>query len=365
MKARRLLAPLLAAMLVAAIVIAAASASQKGSSAAGAKKWKIALANSFIGNTWRVEMENLFKAGCNMPPYKTQVTCSVYNSGNDVGKQTQQISNLISSHVDAIVLNAASPTGLNGIIKQACARGIVVVSFDNVVTAPCAQTVNTDQFKFGQQGAQFLVDRLHGKGNVIMVTGVAGTFADHERNRGVDSVFKKNPGIKVAARYSGNWDSSAAQRATAAQLPSLPDIQGAWVSGGTDGMLKAFVDAGKPLPVTAGEAENGFRRFLLPGGYKGKHADGMSIGQPPFLSLVSFELARAILAGQHKKSNIIMPFPVVTDKTVKAGLTVFPALPDSFFADFTDSGPKATLVICVKAALTGKPCPGALKIRLP
>jgi ribose transport system substrate-binding protein len=91
----------------------------------------------------------------------------------------------------------------------------------------------------------------------------------------------------------------------------------------------------------------------------------MSIGQPPFLSLVSFELARAILAKQHAKSNIVLPFPVVTDKTVKEGLTVFPALPDSFFADFTDSGPKATLVICVKAALTGKPCPGTLHIRLP
>jgi ribose transport system substrate-binding protein len=360
---RRYLAPL-AAVLVAVVAIAAASAASHSTSAP-AKKYRIALANSFIGNTWRVEMENLFKAGCKMPPYNAQVDCSVYNSGNDVGKQTQQISNLISLHVDAIVLNAASPTGLNGIIKQACARGIVVVSFDNVVTAPCAQTVNTDQFKFGQQGAQFLVDQLHGKGNVIMVTGVAGTFADHERNRGVDSVFKANPGIKVVARYSGNWDSSAAQRATAAQLPSLPKIDGVWVSGGTDGVLKAFVSAGKPLPVTAGEGENGFRRFLLPGGYKGNHADGISIGQPPFLSLVSFELARQILAKKHAKTNIEIPFPVVTHKTVKSGLTAFPNLPDSFFADFTDSGPKATVVICVQAALKGTPCPGSLHIRLP
>jgi ribose transport system substrate-binding protein len=366
MKTRRWIVPI-AALAVIAIAITAASAATGSTHArsAPAKKFRIALANSFIGNTWRVEMENLFKAGCKMPPYKTQVDCSIYNSGNDVSKQTQQISNLISVGVDAIVINAASPTGLNGIIKQACARGIVVVSFDNVVTAPCAQTVNTDQFKFGQQGAQFLVDQLHGKGNVIMVTGVAGTFADHERNRGVDSVFKKSPGIHVVARYSGNWDSSAAQRATAAQLPSLPKIDGVWVSGGTDGVLKAFVSAGKPLPVTAGEGENGFRRFLLPGGYKGHHADGISIGQPPFLSLVSLELARAILAKQHKKANVEIPFPVVTHKTVKQGLTAFPNLPDSFFADFTDSGPRATLVVCVQAALKGTPCPGALKVRLP
>ena len=50
------------------------------------------------------------------------------------------------------------------------------------------------------------------------------------------------------------------------------------------------------------------------------------------------------------------------------GIDTFAAtgwLPDSFFDDFTDSGPKAAVKICVQAALTGKPCPGALKVRLP
>ena len=182
---------LLAVAVMAAILIAIASAASDRSSkseAAHAGPYKIALANSFIGNTWRVEMANLFKGGCKMPPYNKQVTCSVYNSGNDVSKQTQQ----------------------NGIIKQACDRGIVVVSFDNTVTAPCAQTVNTNQLKFGSQMAQYLVDSLNGKGNVIMVTGVAGTFADGERNKGAEAVFKANPGIKVVAKYSGSSASLAA-----------------------------------------------------------------------------------------------------------------------------------------------------------
>src|SRR4029079_1845116 len=146
-----------------------------------------------------------------------------------------------------------------------------------------------------------------GKGNVIMVTGVAGTFADAERNKGAEAVFKANPGIKVVAKYSGTWDSAAAQRATAAQLPSLPKVDGAWVQGGTDGVLKAFADAKKPLPITGRDAEHGFRRFLLPEGYKGNHVQGMSLGQPPFLSLVALELARELLNKTHAQSNIEMP----------------------------------------------------------
>ena len=109
---------------------------------AGGKKFTIALSNSFIGNKWRIEMENDFKSACATKPYTTAVTCSVYNSGNDVSKQTQQISNLVSQHVDAILVDAASGTGLNGIIGQACARGILVVAYDNLVTAPCAIKIN-------------------------------------------------------------------------------------------------------------------------------------------------------------------------------------------------------------------------------
>src|SRR6478736_2656453 len=173
---------LVVGLTVAGTAITGAFAQTDRAAAPVAKKWKIALSNSFIGNKWRIEMENLFKAACQMAPYKDQVDCSIYNSGNDVSKQTQQISNLISQHVDAIVINAASPTGLNGIIGQACARGILVVSFDNVVTAPCAAKVNTDQLKFGQVLAADLVRRIKGKGNVIMVTGVPGTFVDEQRN---------------------------------------------------------------------------------------------------------------------------------------------------------------------------------------
>jgi ribose transport system substrate-binding protein len=334
------------------------------STSESAKKVKIALANSYIGNKWRIEMANTFKAACAMPPYKDKVDCSVFNSGNDVSKQTQQISNLISEHVDAIVLNAASPTGLNGVVRQACQRKILVVSFDNIVTEPCALKVNTDQTKFGQQLAQFLVDKLSGKGNVIMVTGVAGTSVDADRNKGAVAVFKQNPGMKVVGRYTGMWDSATAQRNTAAQLPSLPKVDGIWAQGGTDGVLKAFIDAKRPLPATAGEAENGFRKFLT--GYQGqKPVDGLSIGQPPYLSVVALELARAILQDKRQKGDITIPFPKVTGATVKEGETVFKDQADSFFADFTDSGPNATVKICVDAALTGKPCPGTLKVNLP
>ena len=351
--------------LVLTAILATTATAQTHARAAG--PYKIALSNSFIGDKWRIEMENDFKSACGMQPYKTQVQCSVYNSGNDVSKQTQQISNLISQGVGAILVDAASGTGLNGIISQACARGIVVVAYDNLVTAPCAIKINGSQYSYGQQDAQYIVDKLKGKGNVSMVTGVAGTQADTDRNNGAMAVFKKYPNIKVVAKYTGMWDSSTAQCNTAQQLPSLPKVDGVWSSGGTDGILKAILAAGRPMPtVVGGEGENGYRRFLI--GYHGKKVQyGLSLGQPPFNVVVALEVARAVLSKSHAapKGTVWLPFPQTTEKTTKLGVNVFTNVPDSFFDAFTDSGPKAIVKICVQGALTGKPCPGTLKVNVP
>ena len=330
---------------------------------AAGKKLTIALSNSYMGNQWRVEMENVFKAAVQMEPFKSEVAGSWYNAGNSVPSQAEQLTNLIAEHVDAILIDAASPTGLNGVLDEAAERGILVVSFDNVVTAPRALKVNTNQIKFGETGASWLAKKLDGKGNVMMVTGVPGTTVNEERNKGAEQVWAKNPGINVVSRYTGMWDSSVAERNTAAVLPSLPKIDGIWCQGGTDGVLKAFIADNRPLPPSAGEATNGFRRFML--GYMGHKVEGISIGQPPYLSVVSLALAHGVLTKQYPRRNIMIPFPIVTNATAKLGVNVFSDLPDSFFADFTDSGPDAVVVLCEQAAVNGKPCPGTLKVRLP
>jgi ribose transport system substrate-binding protein len=343
---------------------ARAAAAPQQVAQAKAPPYKIALSNSYIGNTWRVEMVNEFKAACAMEPLKSIATCTEYSSGNDVSKQTAQIDDLISSHVDAIVLNAASPTGLNGVITQACSAGILVVSFDAVVTNPCALKVNTDQVAFGAKLAQFVADELHGKGNVIEVTGVAGTGVDQDRNKGADGVFAKYPDIKIVAKYSGQWASDVAQRATVQQLPSLGKIDGIWCQGGTDGVIRALLDAKRPFPIpVAGEAENAFRQYMLE--YKDKGFKALSIGQPPFLGIISLYLATQVLQGKHPKTDVTIPFPFVTTDTVKEGLTTFKDLPGSYFVDFTDSGPNASVIICKDAVLHGTPCPGTLAVRLP
>ncbi len=340
----------------------AAACAGRGVRAQG-KRFQVVLSNSFIGNRWRAEMENVFKAALLMDPFKSELVGSVFNANNDVREQAQQLATAIAQRPDAILIDAASPTGLNGIIDEGAARGILMIAFDNTVTTDKCLKVNTDHYAMGRAWAEFLVKALHGRGNVLMVTGAAGTEVDQQRNRGADDVFAGAPGIKVVGRYTGMWDSATAERNTQAVLPGLPQIDGIWCQGGTDGVIKAFIAAHRRIPPVAGEAENGFRKLML--GEGGTRVDGLSIGQPPYLSVIALELARRILAGAYPKKDVTVPLAPLTSDQVKAGETVFPDQPDSLFADFTDGGAQPTLRLCLEAALAGAACGGRLDVALP
>ena len=53
----------------------------------------------------------------------------IENGDGSVNQQVAQMNGLILRGVDAIAINSASPTALNGVIEKACAAGIKVVAF--------------------------------------------------------------------------------------------------------------------------------------------------------------------------------------------------------------------------------------------
>jgi len=358
---------------VAALAIVATACGSSNTSGSGSNsadpgshgKYTIVLSNSFTGDPWRIEMVNEFKAACGMPPLSQHATCSVYNAAsNTVSDQASQLSAIISTHPSAIVIDAASPTGLNGVIGQACDQHILVVAFDD--TSPsmssCAVQVNISDAEMGSLMAQWLVQKLHGKGNILMVTGLPGTSIDTDRNVAAEAVFSKSRGIHIVDSYPDQWNPAVGLSKTAAVLPSLHSIQGAWVSGGTTGVLQAFTNANRPLPLSTGEAENGYRQEI------GQHkADGYSVGDPPYLSAIALGYAYQILSGSHDRSNLLdVPLSIVSQSNSQQNLTWFTGVPAGFYADVIDTGSNPIVKgLCLQAAKSGTPCPGSLTFHFP
>ena len=113
----------------------------------------------------------------------------------DLSKQFSQIDNFISSKVDLILLNAVDPSAMASAIKKARDAGIVVVAVD-VDAKGVNATVQTDNVEAGKLACQFIVDKLSGKGNVIIQNGPQVT-AVTDRVKGCKAALASAPEIKV------------------------------------------------------------------------------------------------------------------------------------------------------------------------
>ena len=113
----------------------------------------------------------------------------------DLNKQFTQIDNFIAAGVDLILLNPADPKAVAPAIARAQAAGIPVVAVDTAAEGADA-TVTTDNVQAGEIACQYIVDKLGGKGDVIIINGPQ-VSAVIDRVVGCKKVFGANSGIKV------------------------------------------------------------------------------------------------------------------------------------------------------------------------
>ena len=111
------------ALLVSALALAAAAPALAQN--ADTSKKKIVLSNNYAGNSWRQAMLKSWEKNGKDAVAKGMVASaqSFTTAENQATEQAAQIQNMILQGVDAIVVNAASPTALNGAVKQACDAG--------------------------------------------------------------------------------------------------------------------------------------------------------------------------------------------------------------------------------------------------
>jgi len=307
-----------------------------GRARAAQKPYHIALSNSYIGNQWRIEMVNLTQAYA-WKYHPHDVVLSVTSSGTDVQRQIAAMDDMISRRVDAILVDPASESGLNPVIAQATARGIIVVDFDHAVSAPSAYKVHVDFVKFGEIQATWLAETLQGKGSVIINRGVPGFEGDLAEYQGVMNVFKKNPGIKVIAEVYGRWDENVSQAVMTTALTAHPNVDGVINQAGAYGTTQAFLNLHHNFVPMTGEASNGWRLAMLK--YKDQGLKGISVGDPPTLGAYALKVAVDILDGNGPTGkDILVGIPTLTTEELKPGVNVFPDEPVTVYDDIDIPG---------------------------
>ena len=284
---------------------------------------KIAFSNNYAGNSWRQAMLKSYGLVAQKAvDDKVVAAADIFTTADkEVPTQAAQIQNLILQGYNAIVINAGSPDALNGAVKQACDAGIVVVSFDGIVTEPCAYRVVVDFEAMGREEVEQMAKFQPKGGNLLEIRGLAGTSIDLAIHKGIEDGVAKHPEFKIVNSVTGDWDQTTAQKAVATVLPSLPDVVGIVDQGGDGyGAAQAFAAAGKPRPTII----MGNRQDELQWWKEQKAKDGYvtwSASIAPGVSSLAFWVAQQVLDGRTDvPHDLLVPYLAFTQDTFEAEL---------------------------------------------
>lgn len=283
---------------------------------------RIALSNNYAGNSWRQAMLTSWETvtGAAVTDGVVAAADPFTTAENQVTEQAAQIQNLILQGYDAIVINAASPEGLNGAVKEACDAGVVVVSFDGIVTEPCAWRIAVDFHNMGKVQVEYLATRLPDGGDLLEIRGLAGVFVDDAISGGIHEGVAENDQFAIKGSVHGNWAQDVSQKAVAGILPSLPEIKAVVTQGGDGyGAAQAFKAAGRDTPIIV----MGNRQDELAWWKEQKDANGyetMSVSIAPGVSTLAFWVAQQVLDGKDVPKDLTVPFLSISQDTLEESL---------------------------------------------
>lgn len=331
---------------VLAALLAACGAPSTGGTGGTSGPFTIGISNGFVGSEWRTQMlKDLQDANAEYMKAGLTKELVIESADTDVPGQEQQIRNLINKGVNAIIINPNSQTALNPVIKEAEDAGIQVIAIDQEISAPEATNVVIDQTEWARMSAKWLAEQLGGKGNVVVVNGIAGHPANEARYNGVKEVFGQYPDIKVLNEVNANWDQATGQQKMANLLASQPDIDGVWSQDGmAQGVLQALIAANPAeWPVMVGEARAGYMQLWDQVLKTNPDFKSYGVINPPGVAVSGLHVALQLLQGKQFKdgtlkgpynNSLYVPIPgTVTSETFATEFGKIKDQPASYVID--------------------------------
>ncbi len=325
---------------------AAPAATEAPAAPAGDGKFTIGISNPFISSEYRTQMIQELK-DVNAEYMAAGVTNElvIESADTDVAGQIQQLQNLMSKNVDAILVNPGDAQGLNATLSEAIKAGILVMAIDQELDVDGIYNVGHNQKEWAMTSAKWLAEKLQ-EGNVVEIEGFPGHPANEYRMSGVDEVFADFPGIKVLARETGKWDEATGQQVMSNFLAGFPgQIDGVWTQDGMAiGALQAVMAANPPeWPIMVGEGRCQYLKLWEEVKQTQPDFESIGVANAPGVNATGLRIAINILQGKEVDktklsgqfgTSFIIPVPVVvTGENFQEWLDFCADKPDQFLLD--------------------------------
>lgn len=234
---------------------------------------------------------------------------------------------LLAEQPDVIVTQNPDIQSLARLMKQANAKGIVVVQMNMAGAVQTDAVVAPDLIGMGEKIAQKVVEKC-GKGTntshkVSIVQGVLTGGVSFYQVQGLNKVFAENPDIQIVSSQAADWDASKARAITETVLQQHPDICAVidvWDGQGvgTGAAIKQAGLSDKVFFITSGGGAQSMCDMLKDGTFTAAYNyDAVGMGRDAWTAIM--------VALQNKqgggaiKTQIYSPYRYMTKDDVKDG----------------------------------------------
>jgi inositol transport system substrate-binding protein len=181
----------------------AAAPTEPASSGGGDGTIKIGLTMKF-DDLWLTTLRDAMTAYAQSQP---GVELIAVDSKEDVATQLGQVENFVAQGVDAIIIIPANTDAADPMTKAAQDAGIPLVYVNRIPSnlPEGVAYVGSDSIQAGIMQAEWIADKLGGKGNVVIMNGDLAQEAAQKRTEGEKQVFAKFPDIQIIKEDTASW----------------------------------------------------------------------------------------------------------------------------------------------------------------
>jgi len=269
--------------------------------------YRIAFASQGPTNSWAVSSDADVRYEAAQQHAKLLYASANGNAASQVGN----IQDLLAQSPQALVVQPMG-SAIQGQLHRAAQAGIPVVVCTGQLAdqSDIVSTVNRSYALQGTLWAQWIVKQLNGKGQIAMLSGIAGVPTAEDSYAAAKKFFSRYPGIHVVTHQYTNWSPTQAKQVASTLLVKYPHLNAIWSDSSiTDiGVAQAYTAAGKPVPPVTGDSANGFLRLA-----KQDHVKFALSAYPPEQCGQAIKVAVSILKGTSVPNQVPVNSAVYTD----------------------------------------------------
>lgn len=307
---RKFLIPLFSAAMIAMAGCSSGSAPSNTATNSGGDDGEVVIGWSQMenNNPWRIAETKSIRDEAEKRGYKM-----VYSDAqSDTAKQISDVEDMVAQGVDYIILAPREFEGLTPALETAKKADIPVILVDRKVAGDAGKDyvsfLGSNFIEQGQKAADWLIDEMGGKGNIVELTGTSGSSVAMDRQKGFgDRLKEKAPDMKVIASQTGDFARANGQKVMENLLQSEGNNIDA-VYAHNDEMAIGAINAikaagkvpGKDIIIVSVDGTKDALQAIIDGEM------GATVESSPFFGPSVFDVIEDLEAGKEVEKEIII-----------------------------------------------------------